>query len=270
MENFKVNISKTYNIPGEGTVEAFIHSDTPEMSKFVQDLPCIIVCPGGGYHFVSEREGEPIAIDFYNRNFNAFVLTYDVAPNAKYPLALTQLACTVDYVRKNAKKLRVNPDKIYVVGFSAGGHLVGSLANLHTCLPSDFIDAKTLDASPNGVILSYPVIFPTSHTGSYKKLLGENFQSDQRLPSLILHQSVNDKNPPCFIWTTAEDTCVDPTATTLYANALLINKIKCECHIFPTGWHGGATCNRSTNLEYGALKKADVWLDLASDFLLSL
>jgi len=270
MENFKIDISMEYSLPGKGALEGFVHSNTPEMGKFTNDLPCLIVCPGGGYHFVSEREGEPIAIDFYNRNFNTFVLTYDVAPNAVYPLALTQLACSVDYVRRNAEKFRINPDKIYAVGFSAGGHLVGCLANLHSELPCDYIDASKLNATPNGVILSYPVIYPTSHGGSFKNPLGEDYASDPRIRKLTLHESVNEKNPPCFIWTTAEDTCVDPRATSKYLNALLDNKIKCECHLFPTGWHGGATCDGRTNIEFGALSKAGCWMDLAADFLLSL
>ena len=87
---------------------------------------------------------------------------------------------------------------------------------------------------------------------------------------LSLDETVNEHNPPCFIWTTAEDTCVDPTATTRYANSLLLNKIKCECHVFPTGWHGGATCDNRTNQEFGPLKKAGIWMDLATEFLLSL
>lgn len=270
MENVKINISKEYNLPGNGILETFVHSNSPEMSKFVQDLPCLIVCPGGGYHFVSEREAEPIAIDFYNRNYNTFVLHYDVAPNVKYPVALTQLACSIDYVRKNAKDFRIDPNKIYLVGFSAGGHLVGNLANMHSNLPCDLIDAKTLDATPNGIILSYPVIYPNSHSGSYKYLLGEDFESNPLLPSLILHKGVNDKNPPCFIWTTAEDKSVSPLATAYYTTALLEKGIKCESHVFPTGWHGGATCDRRTNLEFGPLAKAQIWTDLAHDFLSSL
>lgn len=270
MDNFKINISNEYSLPGNGILEGFVHSKTHEMGKFTNDLPCLIVCPGGGYHFVSEREGEPIAIDFYNRNFNTFVLTYDVAPNAVYPLALTQLACSIDHIRKNAEKYRINPDKVYVVGFSAGGHLVGCLANLHTELPCDYVDASKLDASPNGVILSYPVIYPYSHSGSYKNLLGEDFESDPRLEPLTLHKSVNKKNPPCFIWTTAEDTCVNPLATAYYTTALLENGIKCESHVFPYGPHGGATCDRRTGQEGGPLAKAKCWLDLAAEFVLGL
>lgn len=265
MENKKLNISELYGIPGEALFESFIHSDTQENHKYVQNLPCMIVCPGGAYRMTSDREAEPIAIDFYNRNYNTFVLRYAVAP-ARYPLAITQLACAVDYVRRHAEELRVDPNRIFVTGFSAGGHLVGSFANLWSELPSDFVDPATLDCRPNGILLGYPVIFPESHRGSFKNLLGDDYESHPALPKLILHESVNDNNPPCFIWTTAEDAAVNPTATTSYTAALLARKIRCECHIFPTGGHGSSTCDARSNERWEQYGNAGIWLDLAAEF----
>lgn len=270
MDNFTVNISSTYNVPGKATLEGFVHSDNREMHKYVQNLPCVIVCPGGGYSFVSEREGEPIAIEYYNRNYNTFVLRYDVAP-ARYPLALTQLACSVDYVRKNAEKFHINPDKIYVCGFSAGGHLVGCLANFYHDLPKDYISHEKLDAKPNAVIMAYPVIYPDSHVSSYKNLLGENFESMKILDKLTLDKTVSDKNPPCFIWSTFEDAIVNPSATLRYAAALYTHSVKAECHIFAQGWHGSATCDaRTSDGDFSKLTPAAVWFDLSATFLKNL
>lgn len=270
MENFKVNISELYNLPGNAVLECFIHSESKEMSKYVQALPCMIAVPGGGYHFVSDREGEPIAIDFFNRNYNAFVLTYDVAPDYRYPVQITELACAVDYIRKNSEKLRIDPDKIYLSGFSAGGHLVATLANFWHALPCDFIDASKLEAKPNGVMLGYPVIYPHGHIGSFVNLLGEN--ADEKLTKLLtLDETASEKNPPCFIWTTAGDTLVSPDSTLRYAKAMLDNGVKLECHVFPTGWHGGATCDeRTNNGDFSPLERAGVWLDLADMFFKSL
>lgn len=271
MYNSKIEICKEYGLPGKGTLEAFIHSDTPEMAKYVQNLPCMIVCPGGGYHFVSEREGEPVALDFYCRNYNTFVLRYDVAPDARYPLALTELACSVDYIRRNAEFFRIDPDKISVCGFSAGGHLVGCLANFWENLPCDFLDASKLAAKPDAVILSYPVIYAHSHLGSYENLLGFSDESDPLVQKLTLDKTVTQNNPPCFIWTTFEDNCVNPDATLRYADAVHKKGIKCECHIFATGWHGGATCDERTSQgDFSALKPAAQWINLADTFIKNL
>ena len=270
MEKNIIEICKKYNLPGNATLECFVHSDNREMHDMVQSMPCMIVCPGGGYHFVSEREAEPIAIEFYNRNYNAFILRYDIAP-ARYPLALTQLACCVDYVRKNAETLHVDPDKIYVCGFSAGGHLVGCLANFHDTLPCDYIDASALDAKPNAVILSYPVIYPSSHVSSYKNLLGEEMNNDALVEKLTLDHTVTEKNPPCFIWSTFEDNCVRPDATLRYMTALYNKGVKSECHIFANGGHGGSTCDgRVYSGDFSALAPASVWLNLADTFLKTL
>lgn len=270
MLNQKIDICKEYGLPGNGTLETFVHSDNPEMSKYVQNLPCMIVCPGGGYHFVSEREGEPIAIEFYNRNYNAFVLRYDVTP-ARYPLALTELACSVDFVRKNAETLHVDPERIYVCGFSAGGHLVGCLANFWSALPNDFKDVSALSAKPNAVVLSYPVVYPHSHIGSFQNLLGTCDTENPIVKKLTLDKTVNEDNPPCFIWTTFEDTCVKPDATLRYAAALHDKGKKCECHVFATGWHGSATCDeRTSDGNFSPIKPASVWFDLADTFLKNL
>ncbi len=270
MENYTIDICKQYGLPGTATLECFIHSDTKELHPLVQNLPCMIVCPGGGYGFVSEREGEPVAIDFYNRMYNVFVLRYNVAPDYRYPHALTQLACAVDYARKNYEKFMIDPNKIFVGGFSAGGHLVGSLANFWHSLPNDLIDSNKLNAQPNGVMLCYPVIYPQSHIGSFNNLFGDGNENNPLVKQYTLDKTASDKNPPCFIWTTAEDNCVKPDATLRYATAMYENGVKFECHIFPTGWHGGSTCDKRTNENFDALKCADVWIDLADKFFTNL
>ena len=90
--------------------------------------PAVIVAPGGGYTHVSKREGEPIAMEFLAKGFQAFVLTYVCSPEARYPEQLIELASAVDYVKKHADEYFVNPNEIFVVGFSAGGHLTANLA----------------------------------------------------------------------------------------------------------------------------------------------
>ena len=88
--------------------------------------PVIVICPGGGYEWVSEREAEPIALKFVGAGYHAVVLHYSVAPAAHYPTALRQLAWTVAHLREHAAEYHIDPNKVVVAGFSAGGHLAAS------------------------------------------------------------------------------------------------------------------------------------------------
>ncbi len=267
-----VNLSELYGIGGTATLKCFLHKGDGEMAPYNQDLPAMIAVPGGGYHFVSEREGDPVAVEFFNRHYNAFTLVYDIAPAARYPLALTELACAVDYIKTHAEELHVDPKRVFAAGFSAGGHLVGCLANFYKNLPVSEANGKKLDAALTGVVMGYPVITPGSHGGSFENLLGTKDMNAPEVQALSLEKTVTPDNPPCFIWTTAEDTCVDPMATVMYTTALLKNKVTVESHIFPYGWHGSSVGDeRVFTAEQAAnFVRSRVWTDLAAKFLESL
>lgn len=271
MEIRTVDIAELYGIEGSAPLKCFLHENTAEMSAYNKKLPAMIVVPGGGYHFVSERECDPVAVEFFNRHYNAFVLKYSVAPY-RYPTALTQLAAAVDYVKRNAGRLGVDKSRVFVVGFSAGGHLAGCLANFCDSLPVPELKGRKLDARPTGVVLSYPVINNDSHLGSFKNLLGIDDVNCPEADALSLEKTVTPDNPPCFLWTTAQDNCVNPMATVLYTSALLKNGVTCESHIFPYGWHGASVCDERCNRRDGTeiFKKSKIWLELADEFLKSL
>lgn len=265
----EINISKEYGIAGNARLITYIKEVTPETEKYSKDLDAMIVVPGGGYHFCSDREGEPIALEYVTYNYNSFVLYYDVAP-ARYPLSLTQLACSVDYIKKHADEFHINKDRVFVVGFSAGGHLTASLANFWHDLPKDYIGDRQLDCSVAGVVLSYPVITNDSHVGSFKNLLGIEDTNCAEADALSLEKTVNEHNPPCFIWTTATDKCVNPKATMLYTSAYLERNKPIECHVFPTGAHGGSTCDERVNTDSSQLVAARQWIALSYAFMQSL
>lgn len=267
-----VNLSELYGIGGTATLKCFLHKGDGEMAPYNQNLPAMIAVPGGGYHFVSEREGDPVAVEFFNRHYNAFTLVYDIAPAARYPLALTELACAVDYIKTHAEELHVDPKRVFAAGFSAGGHLVGCLANFYKNLPVPEADGKKLDAALTGIVLGYPVITPGSHGGSFENLLGTKDMNAPEVQALSLEKTVTPDNPPCFIWTTAEDTCVDPMATVMYTTALLKNKVTVESHIFPYGWHGSSVGDERVFIAEQATRFVRVreWTDLAAKFLESL
>ena len=272
MEIKIVNLSELYGIGGTATLKCFLHKGDGEMEPYNQNLPAMIAVPGGGYHFVSEREGDPVAVEVFNRHYNAFTLVYDIAPAARYPLALTELACAIDYIKTHAEELHVDPKRVFAAGFSAGGHLVGCLANFYKNLPVSEANGEKLDAALTGIVLGYPVIAPGTHGGSFENLLGTKDMNAPEVQALSLEKTVTPDNPPCFIWTTAEDTCVDPMATVMYTTALIKNKGPAESHIFPYGWHGASVGDeRAFTAEQAThFVRVREWTDLAAKFLESL
>ena len=267
MEVKTIELSKLYGIDGNATLKCFLHQNYGEMEPYNKNLPALIVVPGGGYGMVSHREGDPVAIDFFNRHYNTFVLTYDVAPY-RFPTQITQLACAIDYVKSIAEETSTDKSRIFAVGFSAGGHLVASLANFYTNLPIPQANGKTLDAKLTGILLGYPVINYQSHLGTFRNLLGIGENEPDKVGDLSLEKSVNENNPPTFIWTTATDTCVDPMATILYATEMLKRKIMVETHIFPDGEHGASVCDERTGIYPNQLlPEAKSWLYLADKFM---
>lgn len=128
--------------------------------------PAIVVCPGGGYMFTSDREAEPIALTYASQGYHAFVLRYSIGEYAAMPAPLNELAQTVAYIREHGEELNVDCDKIVLTGFSAGAHLAASLGvfwNNETMLTQ--YDGKRELIKPNGLILCYPVIdlFSSTH-----------------------------------------------------------------------------------------------------------
>ncbi|HKM03527.1 MAG TPA: alpha/beta hydrolase [Lachnospiraceae bacterium] len=127
--------------------------------------PAIVICPGGGYSFTSDREAEPIALAFAAKGYQTFVLRYSVGEPAKFPKPLQELAQTVSYIRMHSKEWFIDTDKIIVTGFSAGAHLAASLGvfwNNKEILPDYGEDFSII--KPNGLILGYPVLDLASST----------------------------------------------------------------------------------------------------------
>ena len=254
-------------MPGRAILRAYLREASEQTDKFVKDQDAMIVVPGGGYRFVSDREGEPVALNFTRRNYASFVLFYDVAPAYRYPVQLTQFACAVDYIRTHAERFRVNPDRVFAAGFSAGGHLVGNLANFWHDLPKDLLGERKLTAKLNGIVLAYPVIGRISKGGTFRNLTGTDDESDGKVRALKLDRSVSEHNPPCYIWTTAEDASVDPRSVLDYAREYLRLGIPVECHVFPYGDHGAATAKTDTNFDVSRMKELSSWIDEADAFI---
>lgn len=259
-------------------MKIMVRNSKAEMSTYVVEnseqiqpnrkRPAIIICPGGGYEFVSEKESEPIAIKMLSYGFQAFVLKYSVKP-AIYPQALLELASAVKRVREHSEEWNVDIQKIVIMGFSAGGHLAASLGVFwnQKWLEKELL-GKSLDWQPNALMLAYPVITSGtfSHEVSFKALLGENFS---RRSELSLEGKVSSETPPTFLWHTVEDEVVPVENSFLFAQALRKENVPFSLHIFPKGTHGLSMASIETDPPESDNLREDVaaWPDLFNQWI---
>lgn len=236
-----------------------------------QVRPAVVVCPGGGYRFVSPREGEPIAMQYLSMGYHVFVLRYTVAP-ARFPTALWQLALLMSQIREHSGEWAVDPEKIVVSGFSAGGHLACSLGVFWN---QEFVygplGCRAGDIRPDGMILCYPVITsgPYCHAGSFEKLLGEEAGDEEKRRLVSLEKQVGPHTPSTFLWHTATDDTVPVENSLLLAQALSKHRVGLELHIYPTGGHGLSLATEDTSAgdERRTEPRCQSWIRMAGEWL---
>lgn len=222
----------------------------------------VIVCPGGGYLGKAEHEGGPVALRMNEFGYHAFVLDYRVAPY-RHPAPLLDVQRAIRYVRFHAQELGVKPDKIAVLGFSAGGHLVCTAATLwEDGNPNAEEPVDRVSSRPDVFIPCYPVASLTHfwHEGSAENLLGEKAHDLKLRRLLTAEYQVNEKTPPAFIWHTAEDGAVPVENSLRLAKALAAHNVPVSMHIFPYGPHGVGLGNADSPL-------AEQWSGLLGEFL---
>ena len=266
----KINLHVDYSRANVEKIDDY----QPHLDAYILDDPCtgakrkaVIICPGGGYEFTSEREGEPIAMRFLSAGIQAFVLWYSVRP-AIFPMALLELAASMKFVREHAEEWNIDPDSIAVCGFSAGGHLAGSLSVMwNKGFLADSLDTEEAMIKPNASILSYPVITSgeMAHRGSFDALL--NGLSEEYLELTSLEKQVDSGTPPTFLWHTWEDDLVPVENTLYYMEALRKNGVVCEAHIFSKGGHGLSTGDAEVGSDAPQVRP---WVLLAIDWFKNL
>ena len=260
----KVDLYNYFGLKRKGGEEGYLNVYIPEAPDYPSRVrPAMLVIAGGGYGFVSPREKECIALAYVAQGFAAFTLEYSIAPVC-FPVQLIEGAMAVAFIRENAKKFALKPDKIAAIGFSAGGHLAGMLGTVFGRKEiKDALGKKAALVRPDAVILSYPVITggTKTHGGTFSNLCGDN---ESLKKELSLENCVTEHSSPAFIWTTMDDGAV-PSENSLYmALAYKTAGVPFELHIFERGAHGLSLATEET----GAVNKpVQKWLELSVTWL---
>lgn len=233
--------------------------------------PVILMCPGGGYEMTSDREAEPMAMQFLAMGYHVAILRYSVCP-VRYPAALLQVAESVLYLKEHADEYHIDPEKIVVQGCSAGGHLA---ANYGIAWNSPFLTKLMgMENDPEqlcvaGLLLCYPVITSgeKAHEESFRNLLGEQYE--EKKEELSLENQVAPDTPPTFLWHTATDETVPVENSLYFFQACLQQGVSAELHIYPVGGHGLSLANEETCRAngIGVQKECQSWIGLAQTWL---
>ena len=257
----------------ESDKRVYIDTYVTDVRNFVRDA--MLVLPGGGYTNVcQEREGEPIALAYLAKGYNAFVLNYRVGEEGDvYPKQLIDAARAVLHIKRNAQKYNVNPERVFAVGFSAGGHLAGSLALMYKDpLVTEAVGASAEEIKVKGVVLSYPVVsalHPT-HEHSFMRLAGKPFEemTEEEKAFYSLENHVTPDAPAAFIWHTATDRCVPPYGSIALATEYIKNRAPMTLRLYPYGIHGISLANKITSrIPEAFVPTAEGWLDESVEFL---
>ena len=204
-------------------------------------LGSIIICPGGSYVMKADHEGKAAAELFSTRGYTCFLLDYRVYPYG-YEAIRADVNRAVRLVRYHADKYGIDPDKIALMGFSAGGHLAAMGATCYDLGREDGDEIDRVSCRPDASVPCYAVISMTddfAHDHSRFALLGKApaDKKDELRRAYSPHLAADGNTPPMFIWHTAEDNCVDVENSVAMAAALSKNKIPFELHVFDKGPH---------------------------------
>lgn len=264
----------------EVTLEAILFDRALEYDGMpvVEDpRPAIIICPGGGYEMLSQREDNPAAVAFLRHGFNTFILRYSIREHASYPNPLVDAARAVRWVRAHAEDLGVDPASIAVMGFSAGGHVTAMLgtqwqnAELQAAERAEYeaLAGRGVDANaglmeqssrPDAIIPAYAV-FNFDWIAEESRLL-------HRAPTVDCIAGVSDSTPPAFVWTTGEDEIVPPSQSLRFVAAMAEAGVPFEYHHFAHGVHGLGVADPLSNADRATLpENAHAWVDLAARWL---
>ncbi|MDF9840531.1 MULTISPECIES: alpha/beta hydrolase [unclassified Paenibacillus] len=217
--------------------------DCPAITPYLvegSNNAAVLICPGGAYWLRADHEGGPVAEWLNTLGISAFVLRYRVAPY-QYPSALQDAQRALRTIRFRSGEYGVDPERVGILGFSAGGHLASTASGLFDRGNKEAEEPlERQSCRPDFTILCYPVISMTdgvTHEGSRTNLLGDN-PSEELIRRLSGELQVTPDTPPAFLWHTADDGAVPVENSLLLASALRRQQIPFDLHVYAHGAHG--------------------------------
>lgn len=232
----------TQTVGHDAPLTCYVQEPSAELASAAV-RPAILVLPGGGYFMTSDREAEPIALAYLAEGFNAFVLRYAVGPESPFEMSFDDAKAALAWIRDNAAELHIDPAKVAVVGFSAGGHLAASLAT-------------AAEDKPDALVACYPVTL-------------EEFGPPVGKEIVDVPSHVSADTPPTFLFSTSDDTVVPIRNSIAFLAALAEHAVPFESHIYLLGPHGISLAKPLTASGQGAMVEPSVaaWLPDSVRFL---
>lgn len=250
----------------KAVLEIYLY-DNPELP--FKKRPALLIVPGGAYTMVAPLESENVAYRYMSEGFNCFVLTY--ATNKPYPTPHMDLAIAVFYIKKCQEEFKLDSN-LFMLGFSAGGHLVASYSYLYKEMATALRIDKSESLKPTALILSYPVISFTNnpHIMSRDILSGSNTELYEKLS---VEKNITSDYPPTFIWTTLGDTCVNPSNSLDLISALKRSGVIYESFIYPRLDHGLSIVHLENKRAFIPFNKDELecktWVDKSINFIIN-
>lgn len=291
-------IKKRYVEENESSAHftAYLLEDSKELLPG-KKRPVVVIAPGGGYLFTSDREAEPVAMKFLSLGYHAVVLRYTTGDMEGETIgvgkqALKELALTIRYLRQKSDLWYLDKDKIAICGFSAGAHLAASLGvHWHDNELAESIHVEQVEIEeikPNALILGYPltdynVMLEKSQEEvnnpelkdniafmeiANRALTGATELTDEVIKEYSPRYCVTNQTPPTFMWHTSKDNLVYAENSLVFALELAKNKVPYELHVFQDGEHGLSLANETTaNNKEQINVDCEIWFDLAAKWL---
>lgn len=291
-------------ISNTAKLHTYLHKNYARLGKSLwqrEKRPAMILCPGGSYYHLSQKESEPTALPFLSAGYQVFILEYTVGFECRFPLPLLELAAALLLLRENAKAWQIDENQIATLGFSAGGNLVGMLGNTWQ-VPwlSERLQCTPEQIKPNAQILSYALYseegYPPHLQGALQKMVQTlypqglenlpweeqkeayrlcNKQLPEKLGFLFyetpaemnLQKNFHPLTPPTFLWHTREDVIVPAVQALSAAHRLACLGVPYELHLFDGGKHGLARADKEAFFYDTLPTRPKEWISLALSWL---
>lgn len=283
-----MNIEVIHLLEGVSNATLTAYIQDPSMDqRFPIIRPAIMICPGGAYIGITEKEAEPVAMRFLAAGYHVFVLRYSIGVGiGKFPAPFIDAAKAIMLIRQGAKKWSIDRSKISILGFSTGGHVAAVLAtSWQESYLSETLEADNESFKPNALILGYPLLDlyqfnkknleSSTQMGPLLEMMstaiyGTTNPSKEQMQEWNCKERVSEHMPPTFLWTTSEDALIDVEENMNFVKALAAEHIPYEFHIFEKGAHGLSLADQTVGYSELEIKNhinAYKWVDLALNWL---